>query len=111
MKYRVETKDLNIEVEAENKEDAIRNFFKLVKLFWKDWKIKIGQIAILYDEGRAYPFRTLPSIYNMGLIDEETAVASLLKAFNEQLTPEAISDARIMLYALADRDKWMTEDT
>ena len=108
-KYRIETKDLDIEVEAESKEEAIRNFFKLLKLFWKDWKRKVGQIAIVYDEGKAYPFRTLPSIYNMGLMDEDLAVANLLRIFDEPPTPKTISEARIMLYILADQDRWMTE--
>ena len=104
MKYRVETKDLNIEVEAENREDAIRNFFKLLKVFWEEWKDKIGQIAIVYDEGKAYPFRILPSLFNMGLINEDLAIVNLLRIFNEQ----SISDIKIMLYTLANEDKWMT---
>lgn len=108
-KYRITTKDLDVEVEAESREGAIRNFFKLLKLFWHDWKDKLGQIASVHDGGEEYPFRLVPSLYNMGLIDEETAIANLLRVFGEQPTPEAVNDARIMLWALAETDRWMTE--
>jgi len=109
-KYRITTKDLDVEVEAESREGAIRNFFRLLKVFWHEWKDKVGQIASVHDEGEEYPFRLVPSLYNMGLIDEETAVANLLRVFEEQPTPEAVSDAKTMLWALAKTDRWMTED-
>ena len=109
-KYRITTGSLNLTVEANSREEAIQNFFKMLKVFWHNWRDKIGQIAIVHDRGKEIAFRLVPSLYNMGLLDEETAITNLLRVFEEKPTPEAIREARIILYVLADEDKWMTKE-
>lgn len=110
MKFKITSRKLEIEVEASNKREAIQNFFALLKVFWEDWKDKIGQIALVHEPGKEpIVFRVVPSLYNLGILDEECAVANLLKVFAEPPTPEAIAEARIILYKLADDDLWMIE--
>jgi len=106
--FRITTKDLDITVKAKDRREAIKNFFKLLRIFWEDWRDKIGQIAFVHENGKEYGFRIVPSLYNMGLIDEETAIANLLKVFGENPSPSSIYEARIILLKLSDDDKWMT---
>jgi len=108
-RYRVTSGKLDIMVEGANRKEAIQNFFKLVKIFWKSWRSKLAQIAILHDNEEEYAFRLVPSLFNLGLIDEQTAIQNLLLVFGEAPTPTNLMEARIMLHRLAAEDKWMTQ--
>jgi len=108
----VRSREVSVDVEGDTPEECIRNFFKLVKYFWRDWRSKLGQIAILHlEDGSIIPFRIVPSLYNLGLLDEQLAVANLMRTLFGPDTPVAIAinEARELLRVLAEEDKWMTD--
>ena len=115
LKYKITTGSLKVEVEAENPQEAIRKFFATLKVFWHKWRDKIGQLALVHDphdpenESKMIAFRLVPALYRLGLLDEEEAVANLLKVFGEPPTADSIREAKIMLLKLSDEDKWMVE--
>jgi len=104
VKFTVQTGKLVVSVEADNRRDAIRNFFKLLKVLWPEWRSKIAQIALLHDRDETVPFRLIPSLWNMGLIDEDTALLNLMLTVGGNL-----KDARALLHFAARQDRWMTE--
>jgi hypothetical protein len=106
-KYKIECNKLSITVEGESRNEAVRNFFRLLKVFWYKWRDKLGQIAVVYDKGKGYPFRIVPSLYNMGLLDENTAVYNILRVLGKQPTTYNILEAKIILHKTAKQDEWM----
>ena len=105
--YRITSRNLDVQIEGETKEEAIRNFFKLLKVLWYEWRHKLGQIAIVHENGKEYPFRIVPSLYNLGLLDENTAIYNILMMIGQKPTPMNIQKAKLFLKRVAKEDEWM----
>jgi len=108
----ITSREVSVDVEGDSVQECIRNFFRLVKLFWKEWRSKLGQIGtVQLPDGQVIPFRIVPSLYNLGLINEQVAVANLLRTIFGSNSPvgSAIIEARAILKQLAEEDKWMTD--
>jgi len=110
-KYKIKTKDIEDFIEAKDRLDSIKIFFKQVKATWPKYKTALGHIGFSYElnGNEPIPFRIVPSLFNLGLIDEDEAIANLIKLFDDKPLPRTISEYRIMLMVLADHDKWLTE--
>ena len=108
----IKSREVSVNVEGDTPQECIRNFFRLVKLFWKEWRSKLGQLGIVYlPNGQSIPFRIVPSLYNLGLINEQVAVANLVRTIFGVDVPisSAIMEAKSLLEQLAEEDRWMTD--
>lgn len=74
--YRLESKDVAMEIAAENRMDAFVKFFISI-LDGKTKICEIGNLVTTYENGEEYPFRTLPVIWLLGLITDEEALNTL----------------------------------
>ena len=103
--YLIETMKWKVIVMADSLTEAWIKFFKIMYDKWNEVKYKIGHVAILYDdEGKIYACRTLPTIYNLNLVDEKEAVASLSK-----LLEIDEDEAKIMLKKVSMADMWVAD--
>lgn len=96
--YKIHTKDDAVLVEAESRDFAFAHYFKDVA----EQKVplsKIGNIIILEDNGEEYPFRTVPLLWKMALIEEETAIVTLQSILNVSK-----NEARKMLQKYGEKD-------
>ena len=103
-RYRIVTKDLSVDVVASDIREAWIEFFRMLKEEWENLKSRVGVIALLYDGKEAYPFRTPPTLYNLGLIDEETAVKAI-----QVVAEVSKKEARRMLKVFTKADGWVVE--
>jgi len=97
------SKDIDIIIVAKNRKHAFAKFFKKLK----DKEIgldQIGHLVMLHDEEEEYPFRTMPSLFLLGLVDEETAIANLIECVGVNET-----QGGEMLYKAAEKDKWIVK--
>jgi len=92
------TKDDVVLIQAESRDVAFAKYFKQIA----EEKIpldKIGNIVMLEDDGEEYAFRTVPLLWKMMVINEETAIASLQSILNVSR-----NEARQMLKKYGDAD-------
>jgi len=76
--YTISLKDRNVTFKAKNRDYAFAKLFKDVA----DDKIRIselGNIVMLHAHKDDYPFRTVPLLWQMKLIDGDTAVANIME--------------------------------
>jgi len=87
----ITSREVSVDVEGDSVQECIRNFFR--------------------PDGQVIPFRIVPSLYNLGLINGQVAVANLLRTIFGSDTPigSAIIEARSILKQLAEEDRWMTD--
>lgn len=99
--YRLESKDVAMEIAAENRMDAFVKFFISI-LDGKTKICEIGNLVTTYENGEEYPFRTLPVIWLLGLITDEEALNTLpvLLKTNKEKAKEALFEA-------ARKDMWV----
>lgn len=100
--YTISLKDRNIVVKAKNRDYAFANLFKDVA----DDKIRIselGNIVMLHGHKDDYPFRTVPLLWQMKLIDGDTAVANIMEVTDvskeeaeQLLTKYSFDDSRLL---------------
>lgn len=96
--YTVEYRNGKIKILAKNRDEAFAKFFKAVK----DKKIpldNVGQVIILHNKKEKYPFRTAPLLWQMGIIDTETAVKGIMAC-----TGVSQDEAELMLYKFSYND-------
>ena len=99
--YKLTTKDEKILIKAKNREEAFAKFFKDI-LKGKIPLGNIGQIVTLHDRKDEYPFRTVPALYLLGVIDREIATS------NVSMVLECSKiEAEIMLESCIAEDKWI----
>jgi len=100
--YKIQTKDIKVLIKAKSRGEAFGKFFKDIV----DGKLplsKIGNIVILNDGKEDYPFRVIPSLFILGFMDEETAIANIKNCIGNIDEVEA---GRI-LYKSVKTDKWI----
>ena len=101
--FRIKMKDAEIIIVAKNRTQAFGKFFK--KIIDKEISLEnIGMIVELYDKNEDYPFRTVPSLFLLGIIEEEVAIASIQNTVNCNDV-----EAGQMLYKAAEKDKWIVK--
>lgn len=101
--FRLVSKDINIMIVANTRKEAFAKFFKKLKA--KEIGIEeIGNLVMLHDKDEEYPFRTVPSLFLLGLMDEETAIANIAEVVGSNPT-----QAGKMLYNAAEKDKWIVK--
>ena len=96
--YVIKYKGGKMRIIAENRDEAFAKFFKLVS----EDKISIedlGNIVILHDRKEDYPFRTVPLLWQMKLIDKQTAIANIVAC-----TGAETKEAEKMLYKYSFND-------
>lgn len=102
MIYKVVTKDDSVVIEAKNRDHAFARYFADIA----NGKIplsKVGQLVTLYDGEEQYPFRTIPLLWLLGVIDKKHAIlniSNLLKCSRreaeELLLKTAKEDSRLV---------------
>lgn len=100
--YFVHTKNDKVLIKAKNRDYAFAKFFKDVE----DGKVPLedlGNIVILHDRNEEYPFRTIPLLWQMKLIDGSTAVSNIMactgvsqKEAEEMLGECGFKDSRLI---------------
>jgi hypothetical protein len=88
----MEYKGGKMRIIAENRDEAFAKFFKDViegKISLDD----LGNIIILHDRKEQYGFRTVPLLWQMKLIDKQTAIANIIAC-----TGAETKEAEKMLY-------------
>ncbi|HKU48739.1 MAG TPA: hypothetical protein VJP79_02195 [Nitrososphaera sp.] len=77
MIFTIQTKDFVLKVEAADREQAIRDFFKT--LIEEKRFDEVGQIATVLGktENEDVSFRIVPALYHLGIIDRETAMLNI----------------------------------
>lgn len=96
--FEIETKEDKVLVKAEDKDHAFAQYFMDIKT-QKVPLEKIGNIIILHDGTEDYPFRTVPLLWRIGVIDDETAVANLVA-----LLEVSRNEARRLLKVYGEKD-------
>jgi len=86
-------------VEAEDKDHAFAKYFQDI-LENKVSLEKLGNIIVLNDHGKEYPFRTVPLLWQMGVIDDDAAIENIKNVLGIESTEEA----RVVLMLCAKRD-------
>jgi hypothetical protein len=100
--FYMHTKTDKVLIKAKNRDEAFAKFFKDVE----DGKIgldTLGNIVILFDRREEYPFRTVPLLWQMKLIDASTAVSNIMactgvnkKEAEEMLGEYGFKDSRLI---------------
>jgi len=101
--FEIVYKNGSVHILAENKEEAYAKFFKMIV----DHEISlddIGHVIILKEDGKEYPFRTVPTLYNLGIMDRRTAVVNLSSLLG---IPLQMSDK--LLFISSEEDKWVAD--
>lgn len=96
--YTITSKNVKIRMEAPNRDIAFAKFFKDVA----DGKVPlsdVGNIVMLKDGKNEYPFRTVPLLWQMKVIDLETAVANIVDCVGGDER-----EAKEMLFELGYKD-------
>jgi len=96
--FYMHTKTDKVLIKAKNRDEAFAKFFKDVE----DGKIgleTLGNIVILFDRREEYPFRTVPLLWKMMVINDETAIASL-----QSILDVSRNKARKMLEKYGEKD-------
>ena len=99
--YRLHTKDAQVGIRAKSRKEAFAKFFKDVV----DGKIQLselGNIVILHDGKTEYPFRTVPSLFILGLMNETAAISNIASCISSDRV-----EASKMLYKAIEKDKWI----
>ena len=93
-------------IQAENRKEAYARFFLQVKR-GQIGVGELGQIILCYSatEADPYPFRTVPTLWMMGLISSKIAIMSLKELLN--ITNK---EARELLQETARADSWILDE-
>lgn len=102
--YKIEYKKGIFLCMARNREQAFAKFFLNV-LNGVITLEELGQVIFLIDGRKQYPFRTVPTLMLLGLIDEETAIYNISK-----ITGATREEAKHLLYHALESDKWVIEE-
>ena len=107
--WRITSKNLDVIVFAPTRKEALVKFFASIN---DQMLEKLGQVVLTSQEGDKeeedeVPFRTVPTLVNMGLMDEEEGAANIAKTvgISEDEASEMLSKLRIKDQWLADRIK------
>ena len=100
--YFMQTKNDKVLIKAKDPDEAFAKFFKDVE----DGKVpleNLGNIVILHDRKDEYPFRTVPLLFQMKLIDASTAVSNIMactgvsqKEAEQMLLKHSFKDSRLI---------------
>jgi len=91
-------------VKARNRKEAYAKFFFAVQngeINFRD----LGHIIVLKDGKNEYPFRTVPSLWLLGIIDQDTAIANIRLAVGC-----SEHEAFELLLKTAHEDSWILEE-
>ena len=100
--YVVESNKLSLTVSAENRREAFIKFFIYVFKNWSKVRDKIGILATLEEDGEQYGIRTIPTLLNLRLIDNRTALDTLRIALGDVSLNE--------LYVWCLQDRWIAKE-
>lgn len=100
--YVIDSKKDKTIIKAKNRDEAFAKFFKDVE----DGKLplkELGNVIILHDRKEQYPFRTVPLLWQMKLIDGSVAVSNIMactgvsqKEAEEMLGEYGFKDSRLI---------------
>jgi len=103
--YYITTKADSRVIPAANRKQAFSKYFLCVK----EGQVRLdqlGQVIMLRDpeNGEEYPFRVVPTLWQMGLMSEAVAVENLRLALHVDE-----KNARKVLQKTADEDSWVLD--
>ena len=99
--YKLTTKDEKILIKAKSRKEAFAKFFKDI-LKGKIPLRNIGQIVTLHDGEDEYPFRTVPTLYLLGIINKEIAILNI-----SMILECSKIEAENMLESCIAEDNWI----
>jgi len=103
--YRISTKDDKTIITANSRKEAIARYFLQIA----DGEVSLDRIGNLVtitdpDNGEEYPFRTVPSLWLLGVLDRETAELNI-----RVLLGVGEEESRDLLLMTAKQDKWIVD--
>lgn len=100
--YYIHTRNDKVLIKARNRDEAFAKFFKDVE----DGKVpleNLGNIVMLHDRKDEYPFRTVPLLFQLKLIDASMAVSNIMactgvakKEAEQMLLEYSFKDSRLI---------------
>jgi len=112
--YEVYSKDINYIVRARSRRHAFASLFLKIKRGEVEKK-EVGQLVMVkgpHDEEEV-PFRTVPTLMNMGLIDDETALYNVAHVIYdedpEDLTDKQVDELTKIIDDAQEQDSWIID--
>jgi len=104
--YRITTKDDEAIITASSRKEALARYFLQVA----DGEVgldRLGNLVMVKDPdyGEQYPFRTVPALWLLGVLDRETAELNL-----QVLLGVGEKESRDILLTAAKQDAWIVEE-
>ena len=112
--YEVYSKDVNYVVRARSRRHAFASLFLRVKRGEIEKK-EVGQLVMVKgpDDDDEVPFRTVPTLLNMELIDDETAlynVAHVIYSVDPgELTDDQVDELTKIINGAREQDSWIVD--
>lgn len=112
--FEVYTKDVNFVVKARSRRHAYATLFLKVKRGELDVK-ELGQLVMVKgpQDDDEVPFRTVPTLLNMGLIDDSTALLNVAMTIYSKdadgLTDRQVDELTLLIDKAREQDSWILD--